>query len=344
MWTHPSDEGVCDGGRPSAFALAAWLPAAPAQEAGAPNFPPLPSPVPGSAPATPAADALLERLRKMEERLDNVTTQSKEMRERLDRVTGQNEDLTRENTRLAGQVQALSHWIGDSRPQATTNEGADGGRSSGMAGAGPGGTTSSVAGDGSTPATAGGGSSSGGGDPTRTGTAQVVGNRHRGKIPLAGGSYDFDNDGFRWGTPDNEISFGVRAMQQLDARIYGNPHQLFASSGIFNPRTRVYFEGHLTKPITYEFSFQETYNTTNLLDSYINYRFSDDQPGSACPRPCRRSRGTGSTSGICSSRSVRCLPTTSKAIAALASRPGEARSTTGWNMPSGLSTVSGNLP
>jgi phosphate-selective porin OprO and OprP len=64
-------------------------------------------------------------------------------------------------------------------------------------------------------------------------------------------------------------------MQQLDARIYANSNQEFASSGIFNPRTRFYFEGNLTRPISYEFSFQQTYGTTNLLDSYLNYRFSD---------------------------------------------------------------------
>ena len=58
-------------------------------------------------------------------------------------------------------------------------------------------------------------------------------------------------------------------------RIYANPNQEFASGGIFNPRTRVYFEGNLTRPFNYEFSFQETYDTLNLLDSYVNYRFSD---------------------------------------------------------------------
>ena len=92
---------------------------------------------------------------------------------------------------------------------------------------------------------------------------------------MLGGTYDFANDGFRWGTEDNEFTFGVRAVQQLDARIYANSNQEFASSGIFNPRTRFYFEGNLIRPISYEFSFQQTYATLNLLDSYLNYRFSD---------------------------------------------------------------------
>ena len=91
---------------------------------------------------------------------------------------------------------------------------------------------------------------------------------------MLGGSYDFDNDGFRWGTENNEITFGIRRCSS-STRIYANSNQEFASSGIFNPRTRFYFAGNLTRPIAYEFSFQETYSTVNLLDSYLNYRFSD---------------------------------------------------------------------
>jgi hypothetical protein len=64
-------------------------------------------------------------------------------------------------------------------------------------------------------------------------------------------------------------------MQQVDASIYANPNQADAGSGIFNPRTRIDFYGHLTRPFSYEFSFQESYGTLNLLDSYINDRLSD---------------------------------------------------------------------
>ncbi len=53
------------------------------------------------------------------------------------------------------------------------------------------------------------------------------------------------------------------------------PRMGIQASGITNPRTRVYFYGHLTRPFSYEFSFQESYGTLNLLDSYINYRHSD---------------------------------------------------------------------
>ena len=47
----------------------------------------------------------------------------------------------------------------------------------------------------------------------------------------------------------------------------------FASSGIYNPRSRFYLEGHLTKPIQYEFSFQQTFDSTNLLDAYVNFNY-----------------------------------------------------------------------
>ena len=163
---------------------------------------------------------------------------------------------------LAGQVQDLSRRIGDSRPASHDDRRRRWSRRH------PGWPGPALiarrhpARAGLPPATSGGGSASGGGDPTTTGRAQVVGNRQRGRLPLLGGTYDFDNDGFRWGTEDNEITFGVRAMQQLDARIYANSNQEFASSGIFNPRTRFYFEGNLTRPISYEFSFQQTYDTT----------------------------------------------------------------------------------
>ncbi len=81
MWTDPRGAARRACALAALGVLAAWLPAAPAQEAGASNPSPLPSPAPNSGSAAPAADALLERLRKMEERLDNVTKQSKEMRE-----------------------------------------------------------------------------------------------------------------------------------------------------------------------------------------------------------------------------------------------------------------------
>jgi phosphate-selective porin OprO/OprP len=121
---------------------------------------------------------------------------------------------------------------------------------------------------------AGGGSKASGGDPTTTGRAQEVGNPHLGQLSLKS-VYDFDNDGFKWTTTDGEYSLGVRGMTQLDARVYGQPGSPFAQNGFYNPRTRVYFEGHLTQPIQYEFSFQNTFDTVALLDAYVNFNYDE---------------------------------------------------------------------
>ena len=119
---------------------------------------------------------------------------------------------------------------------------------------------------------AGGGSKTSGGDPTTTGRAQEIGNPHLGKLPIKT-YYDFDNDGFGFSTEDEEFTLDIRAMTQLDARIYQQQNQFPVSSGFYNPRTRVYFEGRLTKPIQYEFSFQNTFDTVALLDAYLNFNY-----------------------------------------------------------------------
>ena len=185
------------------------------------------------------------------------------MEERLDQVTKQNEELSQEVEELKSANRNQSQQF-PSIPGVTASDVGEGGGSVGARG-----SSYSIS------SSLGGGSASGGGDPTTTGRAQVVGNRQLGKLSLAGGYYDYANDGLRWGTDDDEFNFGIRAMQQLDARIYANPNQEYASSGITNPRTRVYFYGHLTRPFSYEFSFQESFGSLNLLDSYINYRYSD---------------------------------------------------------------------
>src|SRR5262245_56863029 len=126
--------------------------------------------------------------------------------------------------------------------------------------------------DRSAPQTAGGGSKVSGGDPTTTGRAQEIGNPHLGKLPLKS-DYDFNNDGFKWATDDGEYSLGIRGMTQLDARIYSQPTPGFTSSGFYNPRTRFYCEGNFTKPIQYEFSFQNTFDSVGLLDAYVNFNY-----------------------------------------------------------------------
>ena len=86
--------------------------------------------------------------------------------------------------------------------------------------------------------------------------------------------YDFDNDGFELGDRGRRVQLrrprddAARRADATSSRV-----REFASSGFYNPRTRVYFEGHFTKPIQYEFSFQNTFDTVALLDAYVNFNY-----------------------------------------------------------------------
>ncbi len=62
-------------------------------------------------------------------------------------------------------------------------------------------------------------------------------------------------------------------MTQLDARVFRPSNQVPVSSGVYNPRTRIYFEGQFSKPLAYEFSLQNFYDTVQLLDAYLNWSY-----------------------------------------------------------------------
>ena len=214
------------------------------------------------------SDAVLARLRQMEQRLDAMSRQ--------------NEQLSRENQRLTEQYQELNNQVqttvGSSRSAEKGSESAtpikkptpSGADAFSQIGSPP--TEDREASGSGNPASSGGGSKSSGGDPTASGRAQVEGNRRLGKIPLMT-YYDFDNDGFRFATKDDEFDLHIRAMTQVDGRVYQQDNQNPVSGGVFNPRSRIYFEGQFSKPITYEFSFQNFYDTVQLLDSYINFNY-----------------------------------------------------------------------
>jgi phosphate-selective porin OprO/OprP len=121
--------------------------------------------------------------------------------------------------------------------------------------------------------TAGGGSKVGGGDPTAIGRAQEIGNLHLGTVPLDA-YYDFDDGGFHVATRDKEFTFGIAGMTQIDGMLYARPTPgADTSSGFYNPRSRIYFEGNATKPIRWEFSFQNFYDSVALLDAYVNFDY-----------------------------------------------------------------------
>ena len=118
-------------------------------------------------PSVPQASALPRTAVSPSDAQQELRDHLRRMEERLDQVTRQNEQLARANQMLAGQVQDLSCRIGGAGPRAPVTGVPDGAASSGTAGAISDSTMSS--GLGRAPGTSGGGSASGGGDPTNIG-------------------------------------------------------------------------------------------------------------------------------------------------------------------------------
>ncbi len=221
-----------------------------------PPTPPV-NPGPAPSPSPSVGPELLDRFRQMEQKLDALSNQ--------------NAQLSQENRRLAEQYDALAgEGKGKAQPPGDASPFSSGGTTGGKDGDAPGGGGSSGGGGGSQ--STGGGSKSSGGDPTTSGRAQVVGNRNLNPIKLIT-EYDYGDDGFRIATTDDEIELRIRAMSQVDSRVYQQRNQSPVSGGIFNPRSRIYFEGQFSKPIKYEFSFQNFYDTVQLLDAYLDFSY-----------------------------------------------------------------------
>jgi phosphate-selective porin OprO/OprP len=209
---------------------------------------------PATVAPTDTSQQFRDRLRKLEQRLDLLTRQ--------------NDELLRENKLLTEKMDA-----GDSGTSIFDAMRGAPGRSQGM---NTGQLDSAGASSGQGATQIGGGRSlsmGAGGDPTAVGRAQEIGGLHLGKVEL-NAYYDFDNAGFHLDTKDKEFSFGVSGMTQLDGMIYSRPTPgIDTSSGFYNPRSRIYFEGHATPPLSWEFSFQNFYDTVQLLDAYVNYAY-----------------------------------------------------------------------
>jgi len=60
----------------------------------------------------------------------------------------------------------------------------------------------------------------------------------------------------------------------IDGKVYAQPAPGFAKQRHLQSRASpVLLEGHLTKPIPVRVSFQQTYDSVNLLDAYVNFNY-----------------------------------------------------------------------
>ena len=99
------------------------------------------------------------------------------------------------------------------------------------------------------------------------------------RIDFGNAYYDYrqGRDGIRFEDPDGEFLFRVRTEIQPEHRLYQQGNQVPVHSGFYLPRARVYFDGHFTKPIEYNFSFNRGYSNFNLLNGYLNFNYFDDR-------------------------------------------------------------------
>ena len=105
--------------------------------------------------------------------------------------------------------------------------------------------------------------------------SQLEGNRRLGQIPLRA-YFDYDLDGLGFATDDDEFQLRFRVLSQVDYNGYLGPQgqsPTATTSGFYLPRSRYYFQGQLTKPITYDLSFQRSYTTFNFFNAYMNFNY-----------------------------------------------------------------------
>jgi phosphate-selective porin OprO/OprP len=105
--------------------------------------------------------------------------------------------------------------------------------------------------------------------------SQLEGNRRLGQIPVKA-FLDYDLDGLGFATADEEFALRFRVLSQVDYNGYLGPEgqsPTATTSGFYLPRSRYYFQGQLTRPITYDLSFQRSYTTFNFFNAFMNFNY-----------------------------------------------------------------------
>lgn len=213
------------------------------------------------APTAEKLDALLERFQRMEEANRALT-------EKVEQLSRENSDLSQELRQLSNRVREPEK---DAEPESFESEPPN----SSLAGQGSweqaiererdqeaGDRPSQLRGS-------GGGGVSGG---ARIREPQDVGNRHLGRIPLLA-FFDYEQNGIGLSTEDDEFQFKFRTELQADSLIFPGPARELTHSGVYIPRARFYFQGHATKPIDYQLSFQRSLSGFDMLNVFLNFNY-----------------------------------------------------------------------
>ena len=80
--------------------------------------------------------------------------------------------------------------------------------------------------------------------------------------------------GFQFFTEDDRYRLDIHYESQIEARVW-QQDQVPANSGLFFPRQRIFFDGHITKPLEYELSINRGVNNINILNAYLNFHVND---------------------------------------------------------------------
>lgn len=85
------------------------------------------------------------------------------------------------------------------------------------------------------------------------------------------------DDGFGLRSIDEQFQLRVRALTQIDSKVFSPSDQEPARSGLYIPRFRIYFEGQVTDLFEYELSLQRSVEGAfDVLDANINYVSSEE--------------------------------------------------------------------
>ncbi len=224
-----------------AASLVSWGAFASAQDP-LPTVPALPagSTAEGSDELSPTK--LLERLRRMEQVVGELRGENQDLKEKYQK-------LSQEFAASRGQPSQRTGYIEGWTPDAVD---------------GPGAADTDDRGRGRV--------TQGEGGFTREFDEQEAGNRVLGKLPL-GVHYNYGREGIELATDDAELLLKLRFLLQADARFFLPSVESPVTSGFYLPRARLYFDGHVTKPIEYQISFQQAYDSFNLLNAFLNFNY-----------------------------------------------------------------------
>jgi phosphate-selective porin OprO/OprP len=81
--------------------------------------------------------------------------------------------------------------------------------------------------------------------------------------------------GFLLQTEDDRFRLQIRYESQIEGRAWAQDEQLPANSGLFLPRQRFFFDGHITKWVEYDLAINRGLNNINVLNAFLNLHLDD---------------------------------------------------------------------